>query len=258
MASQAFRDLASEGVLLLGGARAILLQVADPVVGAGVAAHSDFANRPVHRLDATLRYVYAVVLGDAEAAHSAPRHVNRAHGPVNGAFDPERQRWVAATLYDTAVLVQERVSGPIPHPLAEEMLREYAALGVRLQMPVELWPTDRAAFAEYWREAVEGLVVGDDARRIAQDLLHPPHPPLLLRVALPLVRLVTAGLLPGALREAYGLPWSARRARRYARVMGAIAVLNRMLPRRVRTWPARRYLAGKGLSGRSAAASPRP
>lgn len=258
MASQAFRELAQEGVLLLGGARAILLQVADPVVGAGVAAHSDFADRPVHRLDATLRYVYAVVLGDEAAAHGAPRHVNRAHAPVRGAFDPQRQRWVAATLYDTAVLVRERVRGPIPHPLAEEMLREYAALGVRLQMPAELWPADRAAFADFWSEAVDGLVVGEEARRIAQDLLHPPHPPLALRLALPLVRLVTAGLLPEALRAAYGLPWDARRARRYERTMNAIGVVDRLLPRRVRSWPARRYLAGRGFSDRSAAASPRP
>jgi len=53
----------------------------------------------------------------------------------------ERQRWVAATLYDTAVLVQERVSGPIPHPLAEEMLREYAALGATTPeyQPGETW-----------------------------------------------------------------------------------------------------------------------
>ncbi len=258
MASQAFRELASEGVLLLGGARAILLQVADPVVGAGVAAHSDFANRPVHRLDATLRYVYAVVLGDERAATDAPRHVDRAHRPVRGASDPERQRWVAATLYDTAVQVQERVGAPIPHPLAEEMLREYAVLGTRLRMPAELWPHDRRAFATYWDGALSALEVGEDARRIAHDLLHPPHPPLALRLALPLVRLVTAGLLPPALRAAYGLPWDARRSRRYERVMDAIAVVNRLLPRRVRSWPARRYLAGKGLSGRSRGASTGP
>lgn len=255
MASQAFRELASEGVLLLGGARAILLQVADPVVGAGVAAHSDFANRPVHRLDATLRYVYAVVLGDERAATEAPRHVDRAHAPVRGASDPERQRWVAATLYDTAVQVQERVGARIPHPLAEEMLREYAALGTRLRMPVELWPGDHAAFTRYWDGALATLEVGEDARRIARDLLHPPHPQVALRLALPLVRLVTAGLLPPALREAYGLPWDARRARRYERAMDCIAVVNLLLPRRVRSWPARRYLAGKGLSGRSRGAS---
>ncbi len=255
MASQAFRELASEGALLLGGARAILLQVADPVVGAGVAAHSDFANRPVHRLDATLRYVYAVVLGDAAAARRAPRHVNRAHAPVRGASDPERQRWVAATLYDTAVRVQERVGAPIAHRLAEEMLREYAVLGTRLRMPAELWPQDRDAFDVYWQDAMAALEVGDDARRIARDLLHPAHPPLALRPVLPLVRLVTAGLLPPALRAAYGLPWDARRARRYERAMDAIGAVNRLLPQRMRSWPARRYLAGKGLSGRYRGAS---
>ena len=57
------------------------------------------------------------------------------------------------------------------------------------------------------------------------------------------------------LREAYGLPWDARRSRRYERAMSAVAVLQRVLPRRLRSWPARRYLAGKGFSARSRGAS---
>jgi uncharacterized protein (DUF2236 family) len=48
------RLVAREGALLAGGARAILLQIAHPAVGRGVAEHSDFAGRPLDRLRATL------------------------------------------------------------------------------------------------------------------------------------------------------------------------------------------------------------
>ena len=39
-------DIGAEGILLAGAGRAILLQIADPRVGHGVADHSDFAQRP--------------------------------------------------------------------------------------------------------------------------------------------------------------------------------------------------------------------
>ena len=42
--STAFERYARDSTLVLGGAAAILLQIADPVVGRGVAAHSAFAE----------------------------------------------------------------------------------------------------------------------------------------------------------------------------------------------------------------------
>ena len=50
-------------MLIAGGGRAILLQLAYPAVGHGVAAHSDFADRSLDRLQNTLRFVYAVAFG---------------------------------------------------------------------------------------------------------------------------------------------------------------------------------------------------
>ena len=43
-----------ESVLLLGGGRALLLQIAHPLVAAGVGAHSDFRTDPLGRLQRTL------------------------------------------------------------------------------------------------------------------------------------------------------------------------------------------------------------
>ncbi len=94
-----YREYSAEGALIAGGGAAILLQLGDPVVAAGVAAHSDFSSDPMRRLRHTLAYVYAIGLGDPHQAAGAARTVNRAHAPVPGAFDPDHQLWVAATLY---------------------------------------------------------------------------------------------------------------------------------------------------------------
>lgn len=242
MADAATERFAAEGVLVAGGMRAILLQVADPVVAAGVHRHSDFSNNPLARLHNTLTFVYAVMLGTEEEARQIAAHVTRAHAPVRGAADARHQLWVAATLYDTAIRVHRAIFGPVDDEAADVIYRDYAKLGTVLQVPPDAWPADRAAFAEYWSRTLTGLRVTDEARRIAHDLLHPNIAPLWLRAGLPLAGLLTASLLPATLRRAYGIEWSRARRRRALVAWGVIRSIVRILPPGIRTWPAKHYL----------------
>ena len=240
-------DIGGEGVLVAGGGRAILLQLADPAVGRGVARHSDFADRPLDRLVGTLEYVYAVVFGDAAAVRAVRQRVNAAHAPVHGgaaggrpsydAYDPELQLWVAATLYDTAVLMYESVFGRLDTASADRIYREYAVLGTALQVPEGAWPADRAAFRRYWDDRVSRLDVTPEVRAVARALLRPTRVPRPVRAGMPLATLLTAGLLPPELRAAFGLRWTARLQRRFD---GWLLVLRAVVPRlplRLRTLP---------------------
>jgi uncharacterized protein (DUF2236 family) len=242
MVSRLAARYASDGVLIAGGARAILLQVADPIVAAGVARHSDFAHRPVERLRNTLTFAYAVVLGTPDEAARVAGFVNRAHVPVARAEDAELQLWVAATLYDTATTVHDRVFGTVAEALADELYLEYSVLGTSLQMPASLWPTDRAGFVGYRDARIASLTVSDDARQIAHDLFAPVTAPAWLRAGLPLARLLTIDLLPASIRAAYGFEWTPRDERRAARAWGVIGFLARVTPHRLRAWPSRHYL----------------
>jgi uncharacterized protein (DUF2236 family) len=237
--SPEFERYARDGALVLGGAAAILLQVADPVVARGVAQHSAFADDPMRRLRHTLGYVYSVTLGERPQVGRAAGFVDSAHAGVPGAGDPDRQLWVAATLYRTGVDVHELLRGPMSPALADEVYSASARLGTALQVPPALWPADRVAFDRYWMDAVAALEVGDDARAVARDLLHPRRVPLWIRAGMPLGRTLTAGLLPASLRDAYGLPWRPRAFRRAVRVARLAA---RLTPRRLRELPSRRLL----------------
>lgn len=237
--SPEFERYARDGALVLGGGAAILLQIADPVVARGVAQHSAFADDPMLRLRHTLGYVYGVTLGDERQVRRAAGFVDRAHAGVPGATDPDRQLWVAATLYKTGVDVYELLRGPMPPVLADEVYTASAGLGTSLQLPPGLWPADRAAFERYWMDAVAALEVGDDARAVARDLLHPERAPAWIRAGMPLGRTLTAGLLPASVREAYGLSWRPRAFARAARVARLAA---RLAPRRLRELPSRRLL----------------
>ncbi|WP_370254627.1 oxygenase MpaB family protein [Cryobacterium sp. Sr8] len=246
------QDMGGEAVLIAAGGRSILLQIADPAIGHGVAGHSDFAARPLDRLRGTLTYVYAVTFGTEDEAAQATRQVNRAHGPVRGdgadgtpaysAFTPELQLWVAATLYDSAVTMHELVYGPMEDEVADTVYREYASLGTALQVPPDLWPPDRAAFRAYWRRRLTELRTDATTRSVAVQLLHPRTGPVWLRLAMPLGRLLTVGLLPPEVHRLYNLPWTAASQRRFDRTVRLIAVVYPALPRRLRHWPKEHFL----------------
>jgi len=66
------RRVAREGLLLAGGGRAALLQVAHPAVARGVYHRSGFADRPLDRLRTTLSYCYGVLFGTRDEARDQP------------------------------------------------------------------------------------------------------------------------------------------------------------------------------------------
>jgi uncharacterized protein (DUF2236 family) len=248
------RDIAGEAILLAAGGRAILLQIADPSVARGVAEHSDFASRPLDRLEGTLGYIYAVVFGSPADAARARRIVGRAHAPpaadgsapAYSAYDPDLQLWVAATIYDSAIRMAELAYGPLPEEAADRVYRGYAVLGTALQVPEGRWPADRAAFRAYWDERIAALEPTADARRVARALLGGRAWPRALRPVMRVVALVTAGLLPPRIRTGSGMRWDARLQRRFDRVMRVLLAVNRVLPQAVRDAPraviTRRYL----------------
>ncbi|KQO63555.1 oxygenase MpaB family protein [Curtobacterium sp. Leaf261] len=238
------RRFGTDASLVMAGGCAILLQIADPVVGAGVARHSDFVHRPQQRLVHTLAYVYAVVFGTPTDAAVASAFVERAHRPVEGADDPGRQLWVAATLYDSAIRMHELLRGPIDPALALGVLRAYEPLGTALRVPDGVWPTTVTAFEEYWGRTLQGLLVTEDARAVVRDLLHPRFAPAWIRIAMPLARIVTVGMLPTSVRQAYGFAWGPREERRFARTISVLRVVVRAVPGPIRRLPHRVLIRG--------------
>jgi uncharacterized protein (DUF2236 family) len=241
------REIAREGVLIAGGGAAILLQIANPGVGLGVAAHSDFVHRPLDRLRTTMTYVFGVTFGTPEEVEHVSKVVTAVHrkivGPGYDANDPKLQLWVAATLYDTGVKLYERIFGELSPTVADRVYEQHALLGTALQVPAELWPVDRAAFRAYWDDMIATVEVTDEARRVARDILFPGKAaPTVVRAGSPLNRLVTTGLLPPRIRAEYNLAWDANRERAFKTFIATTKAIYPHLPNAVREAPKQRYL----------------
>jgi uncharacterized protein (DUF2236 family) len=214
------RRVNGEGVLLLGGGRAVLMQIAHPLVARGVADHSDFERDPFGRLVATLNTMTAVVFGNVEQSQRAVASMQAVHGRVVGdgysANDPELLQWVYATLIDTALDVHTRFLRPLGTAEAEQFYEQSLLVAEILGVPRSLQPPTLARFHQFMDRMVDTLAVGDDARRLARSVLRPNVAPALSPVLQPVLfasRQLTAGLLPAPLREGFGLSWDDGRQR---------------------------------------------
>ena len=203
------RRVHREGVTLLGGGRALLMQIAHPAVAAAVAEHSSFRSDPLQRLLRTLRPTLAIAFGTRAQVRRAVSLINAVHrsvtGPGYSATDPALLLWVLATLIDTSLLMHERFVHPLRPAEVEAYYGDMVLAGRLLGIPPERMPAGMSAFETYMDDTVESLEVSNTARQLAAELFQPASP---LAPAMWLLRGLTSGLLPATLREQFELPWS--------------------------------------------------
>lgn len=243
-----------ESVTILGGGRALLMQVANPLVAAGVADHSDFGVDAFSRLWRTLGTVLTVAFGDPGQAAAAVERVAGIHASVQGerggatysALDPELLLWVHATLVDTARLTYERFVGPLRPAERERYYQEMKRFAVAFGLADVDLPPDLRAFDAYLRDAVAGLEISEDARRLAPGILRPSGPWALSASAL--MRFVTVGLLPAGLREGFGLVWSPLRERALGALEASVRAGLPLFPKRLRWWPHAVQAGGRSVA----------
>ncbi|MDE2695666.1 MAG: oxygenase MpaB family protein [Chloroflexota bacterium] len=235
----AIREVDGEAVILIGGGRALLMQIAHPLVAQGVAEHSEWRANRYGRLLRTLRPMFAIVFGNGEELRDAARGVNAVHRGVTGAGyhagDPELLLWVHATLVDTALQCHRRFVGALPPEREARYYDDTRLVGRLLGVPESLLPDDLDAFNAYLEATINELEVSETARTIARELYRPAPPfgPLIVPW-----RELTAGLLPPRLREAYGMPWDPVREALIEGASGLSRAVWPRLPRALRRPPA--------------------
>lgn len=234
-----------EAVLMLGGPRALLMQLANPPVAAAVARHSDFPHDAYRRLARTTRAMLALSFGDRAQARQAAEAITAVHRGVRGrsasgrrygALDPRLLLWVHATLVDTALEVHRRLLGPLGWDLEERYYLETTGQAELLGIPARAIPSGLVQFRAYVSRTVAELEVSEDARRLAPAILSPPLP-LPLRPLGWGQSLVTAALLPPALRSAYGIAWSRGRGAVADAFERGVREVAPRIPSLLRRWP---------------------
>jgi uncharacterized protein (DUF2236 family) len=242
-----------ERVLLLGGPAALLLQLAHPLVAAGVTQHSDFRADPFDRLRATLDATLRISFGDSQQVEEAAARVAARHRRVQGtlssatgpfpagspylATDPHLAMWVFATLVTVAIDVHDRFVGALSQARRGRYYQEAKRFARLFSVTDDVLPATYRDFREYVRETGEGsvLTVGEEARSLGRDVLQPPLPAA-FRLTRPAAAAVTASLLPARLREDFGLGWGPSERVLASVVRTGVRATIGAWPRSVRYW----------------------
>ena len=256
LASSVSRRLNAERLVLLGWSRAILLQLAHPLIAAAVYDHSTFgagAWAAVARLRSTIRAMLALTFGTDAEREYALHGIRRIHRRVNGtlpdpvgayapgsrysAEDGNLVLWVHVTLLDSVPLVYDRFVAPLTEGDRDAFCAEAAWVAIALGTPPEQVPrTWRETQVELTRFYASGeIAVGDQARVLAEQVLSPT----VLRIVPPaawLNRLITVALLPPQIRAQYGFDWSPGRDRAFERTVRVVRATRGALPDVMALW----------------------
>jgi uncharacterized protein (DUF2236 family) len=209
----------------LAGGAAVLLQMAHPLVAAGVSEHSDYRSDLWRRLGRTLRTLYLITYGSKTEADQAAAAVQAAHSRIVGttstqlgrfpagtnysAADPDLMLWAHATLVHASLSAYQRFQQPLTPAEQESYYQEMTLMAKLFGVPKDIIPRQLDDFRNYFDTHIAGttITVTDTARQIAAVILRAPLPAP-IRLITPAHRLATTALLPPRLRHEYQLHWT--------------------------------------------------
>jgi uncharacterized protein (DUF2236 family) len=196
--------------MVIGGLRALFLQVMHPLAMAGVFEHSAYREDPLGRLARTGRFIAATTYGSTAEAERAIARVRGVHDRVTGtasdgrryeANDPALLAWVHNVEVDSFLAAYRRYGPAIGREDADRYVTEMAVVGRRLG--VRDVPESEHELRR-WIAEMPGLRVTPEARHAVRFLVLPSLPVRMLPTY-GVIAAAAADLLPLDRRLALGL-----------------------------------------------------
>lgn len=246
--------IAGDARLMAGAGYALLLQVAHPVISAGVAEHSNFQEDPYGRLVRTLDYVNVSVFGSDEAAAEMGRRTREIHKRIKGvmpdgtryhSLEPAPFAWVHATLVHSILKVAGKFGERPTRRECEVVYADWLEIGAHIGVRERDLPESHAEFGEYVAHMERtALQDTESARTVLDTLMKPKAPPVPYMTdgvwrgvrwpAARAARLSTLGLLGPVVRERLGLGWSRSQQIQFDALAAAHRAASPLLPRTAR------------------------
>jgi len=245
-----------EPLLILGGARALLMQAAHPHVAQGAIDHSAYATDPFGRLMRTFEWSATVSFGTTAEAGAVCDRVTRLHGRVKGdlprghgtsavrggshydANAPDLLLWVHATFVDSLLVSHDRLVGGLTEADRDTFVAEWEVVGRLMGVRPELFWPDYAALRGYVDAQLASFArPGPGSLLVAETILHPELPSAALRPVFDMLSFASLGFLPPALRDAYAIPWTPTREAAHRSLCLLLRTARAGVPRRLRVAP---------------------
>jgi uncharacterized protein (DUF2236 family) len=235
--------LAADWRVLLLAPTALVLQVAHPVIGAGVGRYSNYATDPWGR---SVWPVMALVMIEDRGYGADLRALHKGIGGVDDrgrkyhAWDPEAAFFVLATACYISDQLRILFGTPLIREEREAVFLAWRRAGQSFGIPERELPADLAAYDVWFaRVLADSLEDHPTVHELLSTLRSaPPLPgvpgwlwrPLAQRVIGPIAMLMVVGTLPPLIRERLGLTWTSRDQRRLRTFARLVRLVNALLP----------------------------
>jgi uncharacterized protein (DUF2236 family) len=234
-----------ETTVLFGGARALLMHAAHPLVAAGARQTGGYRRDPWARLIRTLQLQNLVTFGSKAEATEAADRINKLHRVINGidpvtglrydALDQDLLLWVHAALEASTVFFFEATVRPLSTEEKDRYHEENKLSGEILLMDRDRIPDTYSDLLEYIDAVIDGdvLRMTDVAEEVA-DLIRTGPVPVRIKPLWKFISFAAVGTLDPRLRRLFGFEWSDRQERFLNANLASIRQVRPFLPHRFR------------------------
>ncbi len=206
-----------EITVLFGGARALLMHAAHPLIAAGARQTSFYQRDPWKRLIRTLSLQNSVTFGSKNEADESAHRINKLHevikgndevtGDVYDALDHEQLLWVHACLQISSIYFYEKTVKKLSVEEKNKYHKENMVAAGLVLIDIDEMPQTHKELKEWVvnKSKTENYLIYTDVAKDVQEIIAGGPVPRHIKPIWPFISFTAFNTLPKEFKELYGV-----------------------------------------------------
>ena len=206
-----------EITVLFGGARALLMHAAHPLIAAGARQTSFYQRDPWKRLIRTLSLQNSVTFGSKNEADESAHRINKLHevikgndevtGDVYNALDHEQLLWVHACLQISSIYFYEKTVKKLSVEEKNKYHKENMVAAGLVLIDIDEMPQTHEELKEWVvnKSKTENYLIYTDVAKDVQEIIAGGPVPRHIKPIWPFISFTAFNTLPKEFKELYGV-----------------------------------------------------
>ena len=206
-----------EITVLFGGARALLMHAAHPLIAAGARQTSFYQRDPWKRLIRTLSLQNSVTFGTIEEADESAHRINKLHEVIKGedevtggyydALDDEQLLWVHACLQVSSIYFYEKTVKKLSVDEKNQYHKENMIAAKLVLIDIETMPTTHDDLKNWVtkKSKEDNYLIFTDVAKDVQEIIAGGPVPTHIKPIWPFIAFTAFHTLPEQFKNIYGI-----------------------------------------------------
>ena len=206
-----------EITVLFGGARALLMHAAHPLIAAGARQTSFYQRDPWKRLIRTLSLQNSVTFGTKEEADESANRINKLHEVIKGkdvitggtydALDQEQLLWVHACLQISSIYFYEKTVKKLTNSEKNQYHNENTVAAEMVLMDKTIMPKTHEELKKWVmdKSKEKNYILLTDVAEDVKDIIGGGPVPVHIKPIWPFISFTAFNTLPKEFKDIYGI-----------------------------------------------------